>query len=66
MAKADAVVAMTMTARERLAAGYAVDMRKVCIIAHGAPALQAMMAEPTFRTGPGGAGSEPDHRHVGA
>ena len=40
MAKADAVVAMTMTARERLAAGYAVDMTKVCIIAHGAPALR--------------------------
>ena len=51
MAKADAVVAMTMTARERLAAGYAVDMTKVCIIAHGAPALQTTMAEPTFRTG---------------
>src|SRR5579872_293778 len=51
MAKADAVVAMTMTARERLAAGYAVDMAKVCIIAHGAPALETTMAEPTFRTG---------------
>jgi polysaccharide biosynthesis protein PslF len=51
IAKADAVVAMTMTARERLAAGYAVDMTKVCIIAHGAPALQTTMAEPTFRTG---------------
>ena len=51
MAKADAVVAMTMTARERLAAGYAVDMTKVCIIAHGAPALETTMAEPTFRTG---------------
>ena len=50
-AKADAVVAMTMTARDRLAAGYAVDMTKVCIIAHGAPALQTTMAEPTFRTG---------------
>src|ERR1700719_3056310 len=36
MAKADAVVAMTATARERLAAGYAVDMKKVCVIAHGA------------------------------
>jgi glycosyltransferase involved in cell wall biosynthesis len=42
---------MTMTARERLAAGYAVDMAKVCIIAHGAPALETTMAEPTFRTG---------------
>ncbi len=51
IAKADAVVAMTMTARERLAAGYAVDMTKVSIIAHGAPALQTTMAEPTFRTG---------------
>jgi len=49
--KADAVVAMTMTARERLAAGYAVDMTKVCIIAHGASAPQTTMAEPTFRTG---------------
>jgi polysaccharide biosynthesis protein PslF len=51
IAKADAVVTMTVTARERLAAGYAADMSKVCIIAHGAPALQATMAEPTFRTG---------------
>jgi len=51
MARADAVVAMTMTARERLAAGYAVDVAKVCIIAHGAPALETTMAEPVFRTG---------------
>ena len=51
IAKADAVVTMTMTARERLAAGYAVDMTKVCIIAHGAPVLPTTMAEPTFRTG---------------
>jgi glycosyltransferase involved in cell wall biosynthesis len=51
VAKADAVVAMTMTARDRLAAGYAVNMTKVCIIAHGAPALETTMAEPTFRTG---------------
>jgi glycosyltransferase involved in cell wall biosynthesis len=42
---------MTIAARERLAAGYAVDMTKVCIIAHGAPAPQTTMAEPTFRTG---------------
>jgi glycosyltransferase involved in cell wall biosynthesis len=49
--KADAVVAMTMTARERLAAAYAVDMTKVSIIAHGAPAVQTTMADPTFRTG---------------
>jgi len=51
MAKADAVVAMTMTARERLAAGYAVDVAKVCIIAHGAPVPETTMAEPAFRTG---------------
>ena len=37
-AKADAVVTMTATARDRLAAGYAVDPGKVGIIAHGAPA----------------------------
>jgi glycosyltransferase involved in cell wall biosynthesis len=51
MAKASAVVTMTRAARERLAAGYAADMTKVCIIAHGAPALQTTMAEPAFRTG---------------
>lgn len=51
VAKADAVVTMTMTARDRLASGYAVDMTKVCIIAHGAPGLETTMAEPTFRTG---------------
>jgi glycosyltransferase involved in cell wall biosynthesis len=51
LAKADAVVAMTKTARERLAAGYAVDMTKVSIIAHGAPALETTMAQPVFRTG---------------
>ena len=50
-AKAAAVVTMTMTACERLAAGYAVDMAKVCIIAHGAPALPAAIAEPAFRAG---------------
>ena len=51
IAKADAVVAMTMAARERLAAGYAADMTKVSIIAHGAHVLETTMAEPTFRTG---------------
>ncbi len=50
-AKAGAVVTMTMTARERLATRYAVDMTKVCIIAHGAPVLPTTMAEPAFRTG---------------
>jgi polysaccharide biosynthesis protein PslF len=51
IAKADAVVVMTMTARDRLAAGYAVDMTRVRVIAHGAPAVATTMAEPTFRTG---------------
>jgi polysaccharide biosynthesis protein PslF len=51
VAKADVVVTMTMIARDRLAAGYAADMTKVCIIAHGAPGFEATMAEPTFRTG---------------
>jgi len=51
IAKADAVVVMTMTARERLAAGYAVDMTRVRVIAHGAPVLPTTMAEPAFRTG---------------
>jgi glycosyltransferase involved in cell wall biosynthesis len=50
--KADAVVTMTVTARERLAAGYAMDLSKVVIIAHGAPPVPTTMAEPAFRTGP--------------
>jgi glycosyltransferase involved in cell wall biosynthesis len=37
VAKADCVVTMSITARDRLAAGYDVDMCKVSIIAHGAP-----------------------------
>ena len=41
VAKADSVVTMSMTARDRLAAGYDVDMRKVSIIAHGAPVAAA-------------------------
>ena len=51
IAKADAVVTMTKAARDRLAAGYAADMSKVRIIAHGAPALAGTMADPVFRTG---------------
>jgi polysaccharide biosynthesis protein PslF len=46
---ADAVVTMTATARDRLAAGYAVDMSKVSVIPHGAPAGRHSPA-PTFRT----------------
>jgi glycosyltransferase involved in cell wall biosynthesis len=37
IAAAGAVVTMTVTARDRLAAGYRVDTAKVSIIAHGAP-----------------------------
>jgi glycosyltransferase involved in cell wall biosynthesis len=51
VAKADAVVTMTGTARDRLASGYAVDMTKVCIIAHGAPAMPLAPMMPTFTTG---------------
>jgi polysaccharide biosynthesis protein PslF len=46
---ADAVVTMTATARDRLAAGYAVDMCKVSVIPHGAPVGRHSPA-PTFRT----------------
>jgi glycosyltransferase involved in cell wall biosynthesis len=35
-ARADAVITMTATARDRLATGYAVDMGKVNVIPHGA------------------------------
>jgi polysaccharide biosynthesis protein PslF len=46
---ADAVVTMTATARDRLTAGYAVDMSKVSIIPHGAPVIRPGHG-PTFRT----------------
>jgi polysaccharide biosynthesis protein PslF len=46
---ADAVVTMTATARDRLATGYAIDMGKVSVIPHGAPAVRARHA-PSFRT----------------
>jgi glycosyltransferase involved in cell wall biosynthesis len=51
VATADAVVTMTAAAHDRLASGYAVDMDKVSIIAHGAPEMLASTAVPTFRTG---------------
>ncbi|HSY15268.1 MAG TPA: glycosyltransferase [Jatrophihabitantaceae bacterium] len=47
---ADAVVTMTVTARDRLAGSYEVDMSKVSVIPHGAPAVRASFA-PIFRTG---------------
>jgi glycosyltransferase involved in cell wall biosynthesis len=37
--KADAVVTMSVSGRDRLAAGYDVDIRKVSIIAHGAASM---------------------------
>lgn len=46
---ADAVVTMTATARDRLGVGYAVDMAKVSVIPHGAPALRVSYG-PTFRS----------------
>ncbi len=46
---ADAVVTMTATARDRLAAGYSVDMAKVSVIPHGAPAFGPSRV-PTFRS----------------
>jgi glycosyltransferase involved in cell wall biosynthesis len=49
VAVASAVVTMTVTARDRLASGYAVDMTKVSVIPHGAPALRASKL-PTFRS----------------
>lgn len=41
VAAADSVVTMTVTARDRLAAHYQVDLAKVEIIAHGAPGVRA-------------------------
>lgn len=52
VAGADAVVAMTATARDRLAAGYDVDLSKVFVIAHGASEMLAPTATPTYRSGP--------------
>jgi glycosyltransferase involved in cell wall biosynthesis len=49
-ALASAVVTMTATARDRLAARYAVDMMKVSVIPHGAPPVRNTHA-PVFRTG---------------
>jgi polysaccharide biosynthesis protein PslF len=46
---ADAVVTMTVTARERLARSYAVDLGKVSVIPHGAPPARASRL-PTFRS----------------
>lgn len=54
VAGADAVVTMTVTARDRLAAGYDVDLGKVSVIPHGAPEFAAAtsgVATPLFRTG---------------
>jgi glycosyltransferase involved in cell wall biosynthesis len=50
VAKADAVVTMTITGRDRLAAGYDVDIRKVSIIAHGAPRMPPAGAAAVIRS----------------
>jgi glycosyltransferase involved in cell wall biosynthesis len=42
---------MTTTARDRLAAGYDVDLSKVFVIAHGASEMLAPTATPTVRSG---------------
>lgn len=41
VASSGAVVTMTVTAHNRLATGYAVDMRKVNVVPHGAPAVRS-------------------------
>lgn len=46
---AGAVVTMTVTALDRLRAGYAVDMGKVSVIPHGAPPVR-YSPTPSFRT----------------
>jgi glycosyltransferase involved in cell wall biosynthesis len=53
VAKADAVVTMSASGRDRLAAGYDIDVRKVSIIAHGAPSTLPATARtaPLFRSG---------------
>jgi glycosyltransferase involved in cell wall biosynthesis len=50
-AHADAVVTMTAAARDRLAAGYAVEQAKVSIIAHGAPARLSAAPGPAAGAG---------------
>jgi glycosyltransferase involved in cell wall biosynthesis len=47
--RADAVVTMTETARNRLAVGYQVDLDKVSVIPHGAPVARRVQS-PLFRT----------------
>ena len=51
MARADAVVVMSASGRDRLVAGYDTDLRKVSIIAHGAPTPVTVPTAPLFRSG---------------
>jgi glycosyltransferase involved in cell wall biosynthesis len=51
VALADAVVTMTDTARQRLADGYDVDLSKVAVIPHGAPAAAQHSAGPVSPSG---------------
>jgi polysaccharide biosynthesis protein PslF len=52
VARADAVVVMTRTARDRLLAGYQIEAAKLRVIAHGAPEPRTANAVPIFRSGP--------------
>ena len=52
IARAGAVVTMTATARDRLATGYDADLRKVHVIAHGAPSAPTVIpTAAVFRSG---------------
>jgi glycosyltransferase involved in cell wall biosynthesis len=52
VARCDSAVTMSVTARDRLALDYAVDMKKVSVIAHGAPVASAVPTmSATFRSG---------------
>lgn len=53
VATANAVVTMSATGRDRLGAGYDIDIRKVSIIAHGAPSSLAatVPSSPLLRSG---------------
>lgn len=54
VAKAEAVVVMSVTGRDRLALHYDVDIRKFSIIAHGAPGTSAATALGTPRSSTAG------------
>jgi glycosyltransferase involved in cell wall biosynthesis len=51
IAKANGVVTMTQSARDRLTSGYEVDLAKVRVIPHGARDMTAPIHSTTFRSG---------------